>query len=241
MTLFSPKQIKKTLAALIRISAFSASGTSTVVTTPLTSALATAGDGSVSVPLQVSASNGLGVATTGTSNRIEIYDATSKQKIASAGNEVYGRLTEATGIYTLSYYTLPLSGVETAYTFAASTPIDFEFVYRFDFSRFPVDGIVGITTRNVSQDAAGAGGGLVQTVFSEQLTVTAINTTSNLTKNPVNATTLWLEVNGQVIDSFGGGSAQFTVATKIVTWSAVNAGFPLETTDRVIARYATTE
>ena len=238
MTLFKAKQISKLLAAQIRVAGFAASGSSNVVTTPITSALSTAGDGGISVPLQVSASNGLGVVTTAPNNRIEIYDATSKAKISSAGFEVYGRLTEAAGVYTLSYLTLPSSGVEAAHTWGVSTNIDFEFVYRFDFARFPTDAIVGITTRNVNQDAGGSAG--IERIFSEQLTVTATNTVSNLAKNP-SSTTLWLEVNGQIIDSFGGGSAQFSVASKVVTWSAVNAGYAMETTDRVVARYATTE
>ena len=237
MTLLRAKQISKLLAAQIRVAGFAASGSSNVVTTPITTALSTAGDGGVSVPLQVSASNGLGVVTSAPNNRIEIYDATSKAKISSAGFEVYGRLTEAAGVYTLSYFTLPSSGVEAAHTWGASTSIDFEFAYRFDFARFPTDAIVGITTRNVNQDAGGSAG---ERIFSEQLTVTATNTVSNLAKNPSSAT-IWLEVRGQVIDGFGGGSAQFSVASKVVTWSAVNAEFALETTDRVVARYATTE
>ena len=98
MTLFKAKQISKLLAAQIRVAGFAASGSSNVVTTPITSALSTAGDGGISVPLQVSASSGLGVVTAAPNNRIEIYDATSKAKISSAGFEVYGRLTEAAGV-----------------------------------------------------------------------------------------------------------------------------------------------
>lgn len=236
MTQIPAKQIFKIQAAPVRVGALSvaSSATSTVVTTGITTALSTAADGS-SVPLQVSSSNGLGIITTGANNRCEIYNATSKDKILAAnGEEVYGRLTEASGVYTLSYFTLPNTGTETAYTFPSATSIDFEFGYRFDFARLPIDALISMSTRNISDDPSGAGSG---TLFAEQIAVTATNTLALLTKTPVAASTLELIVNGTSQDSF----ADFSLSGRTITWNAGAAGFALATTDRVIARYSTLE
>lgn len=239
MSTVPAKQIIKILAAPIRVNNFSANGSSNTVTSAITTALTTAGAGGVSVPLQVSASEGLGVIASGANNKVEIYSSTSKDKIGSVGEEVYGRLTEAGGVYTLSYYTLSNAGIETAYSFSSATNIDFEFNYRFDFARFPTDGAISITARNISNDP-GSTGGMLQ---REQLTPTAQNTLPNLTKTPISASGVSLIINGIEYDSFGGGAAPFSVniSTKAVSWSAANAGFSIETTDRVIAQYTTLE
>jgi hypothetical protein len=235
------KQIQDAIfAAFVRIAGFAANGASTAVTTAITTALSTAGEGGVSVPLQVSASSGaVGVIASGANNRVEIYNATSKEKIKSAGgDEVYGRLTEAGGVYTLTYYTLPASGTEAGYTFGSSTNIDFEIAYRFDFARLPGDAIIGVTTRNVDQDVPGQG-----RPFAEKLTVTATNTVNSPTKIPLNAETFELVVNGVSVDTFDGSSAAFSInlSTRAITWDAGDAGYSLETSDRVIARYFTNE
>jgi hypothetical protein len=233
------KQINKILSAPIRVSAFSATGGSSVVTSAITTALSTAGNGGVSVPLQVSSAiDVMGLITSSPHNRVEIYSATPDDKIKdSNGDEVFARLTEAAGVYTLTYYTLPDSGTETAYTFSGSTSVDFEVNYRFDFDRFPADGAIAISTRNVSQDPASNGGGL----YSEKLTVTAQNTIAALAKTPTNTGNVELIINEVSYNTFGGGSAHFSVTGKTISWSASNSGFNVETTDSVIARYTTNE
>ncbi|BAS55344.1 putative for curly fiber subunit based on high copy number in virion [Leptolyngbya boryana NIES-2135] len=242
MSFLTPaKHIDKIIAASIRLSGVSAAGNSTVVTSQITTALSTAGDKGVSVPLQISSSGGLGVIVTPPSNRCEIYNATSKDKISSAsGEEVYARLTQASGVYTLSFYTLENNGTETAYSFGSSTPIDIEFNYRFDFRRLPADAIIGIPTRNISEDPTTPTG---QTLFREKLNVTGTNTIDPLSKTPVNATAIFLIVNQTTLDAFGGSTAAFAVnlSTKEVTWNPANAGYDLDTTDRVIAVYSTIE
>ena len=237
MSKIKAKQIERFQSAYIRIEAFNAAGIDDVVTTPLTSALATAGQGGQSVPLQASTSETtVGVITTGAYNRVEIYDSTTKDKLADAlGNEVYGRITHSGGVYTLTYYSL-VSGTETSYTFGSATDIDFEFVYRFDFHRFPTEGGIGVGSRNVAQDPAGSG----EDIFEEQVTVTALNTLNDLTKTPANTTCVILFVNGVAYAPVG-GSPPFSIAGKVLTWSSVNAGFSVETTDRVVAHYPTFE
>ena len=119
---------------------------STVITTALTTSVATAGRGATSVPLQVASATQAGVVTTAALNTVDIFDATTKDKlVSSAGNEVYGRITEAAGVYTLSYYTR-ISGTETAYTMTAGN-IDFRYAYRFTLEKLPIDAIMrGQTT-----------------------------------------------------------------------------------------------
>lgn len=234
------KHIIKFLSAFVRVANLTANGASATVTTAITTALSTAGEAASSVPLQAAAATGLGVLTTAPNNRCEVYNATSKDKfLANNGEEVYARLTEASGAYTLSFYTLPNNGTETAYTFSAPTAIDFEFAYRFDFGRLPGDAIIGVSTRNVSQDPSINAG----TAFLERLSPSAQNTLPSVAKTPTSATTFKLIVNGIVYDSLGGAAAFYTVniSTKAVTWSAANAGFNIDTTDRVIAEYLTVE
>lgn len=228
------RQLDFPIVAPIGISGFTAVGTSSVVTSVITTALSTAGDGGVSVPLQASSNNSVGVVTTGTTNRVEIVSASTKERLIDAsGNEVYGRLTESGGIYTLSYYSL-ISGTETAYTMP-STSIDFYFNYCFDAYRLPADFAVRLPTKIISDDPSNQGG----KEFIERLTVTALNTVSNLTKTPISGS-LKLIVYG-VTHTLVDSPTPFSVSGKAITWNANNAGYSLETVDNVVACYFTNE
>lgn len=67
-----------------------------------------------------------GVVTAAPQNKVVIRRASGANEddsfLDTLGNVVYGRLTEAVGVWTLSYYVL-LSGVETAYSFAVSSDV----------------------------------------------------------------------------------------------------------------------
>jgi hypothetical protein len=163
---------------------------------------------------------------------VEIYHATTGAKLDDdLGNEVYGRITHAAGVYTLAYFSR-INGVETAYTMPA-TQIDFEFTYVYTFASFPTQGVTGVRSRRVTDDIGSAG-----LMFAEALTVTGLNTIAALTKTPVAAGDLKVIVNGKVHRSFGG---DFTLASKTITWVPVAAGYNLETTDEVSAEYRTFE
>ncbi|NEQ20661.1 MAG: hypothetical protein F6K28_15760 [Microcoleus sp. SIO2G3] len=237
---FTPaKQVIKLQAAFIRLNGLSVTGSSAVVTSALNTALSTAGDGSLPVPLQPAGSTGMGVLVAAPRNLCKLYAAASDDSILADGVEIYGKLTEASGVYTLSFFTLSDAGVEAAYSFSANTSIDIEFAYRFDFWRLPSDAIIGITTRSVGNDPAAFGARR----FPERLTITATNTLPNLSKTPISAADVELIINGISYDSFGGNNAFFSVNvdTKALTWSQANAGIPLDPSDRVIARYLTNE
>lgn len=239
MPLFSRKQIHATLDGYVRITSLSATGTSTNISTALSTALGTAGRNGVSVPVQVS--SGTEVMGVVTAKRVEIFDGTTKLKVSDgslAGNdEVYGKITEAAGVYTLSYFTNE-AGTETAYSFPTSTSIIPEFPYRYDFARLPPDFAISITQRNGSDDPRGGSSVNLQT---EILAVTGINVIASLTKTPNITSNVSLFVNGIQYDSLGGASASFSVASKAISWSTVNGGFSIEVGDRVVASYTTLE
>jgi len=229
------KQIEKVLQAFVRVSAFAATGGNDTVTTPITTALSTAGNGGVSVPLQVSSGIAvIGVVTASNHNRVQIFNSDTKLAIADeGGNEIYGRLTESGGVYTLTYYVND-AGTETGYTFGSSTDIDYEFIYRFDFDRLPDSVATSSKNRNVSDDPAGIGG---NEWINEAITVTSTNTLADITYTPATNTKIFLMVNGVTVNAFGGGSAAFSVSATTITWSATNAGYALTTTDNVVAFY----
>lgn len=231
------KQVFWVAGASVRASNVAASGASTNVTSAITTALSTAGKAGVSVPVQVSADeDSVGVVTASTLNLVAIQNNTSKDKIKdSAGNEVYGRLTQSAGVYTLTYYTL-VNGTETAFNLPAQS-IDIDFSYRFDFARLPSDFAIALGGRVVNNDPRGSGA----STFTELLTVTGTNAISALTKTPSATANILLIVNDAVYTTLGGGSARFSVSGKVITWSAANAGFNVDTTDFVVAQYTTLE
>jgi len=212
---------------------------SNVITSALTTALSTAGDNGVAVPLQIAGANALGVITTPPDNVAIVLDATNKRPLADvSGNEIYGKITEAAGVYTLSYFKL-VAGVETIHTFASANSLDVFFAYRYDAARFPKNAGLVIGGRIINQDPSSSGGG--STVRSERLTVTATNTFSALTVAPTSATNIILIVGlnggGESVNPFGGAAAAFSVSGTTITWSAVNAGYSVPTTYQVTAVY----
>ena len=92
----------------------SAVGTSTVVTTSFSSK--TSGGGS----------SAIGVPTTAPYNQVELRTSPARDQIEEpGGKKVYGRLTESTGVWTLSYYYLNGSGVETSYSLPSQNIVIF--------------------------------------------------------------------------------------------------------------------
>ena len=232
------KQIEQLLQGFLQISGLSAviSTATTVITTPLTTLLGSAGRNGVAVPLQVATTTTEGVITSGSGNRAEIFDAVTKDKIlnlACDSEEVYGRITEAAGVYSIDYYYLANgTGVETAFTFPATQSIDIELVYQFSFEHLPADFATSIKTRNVADDGKSKGFG-----YQEGLTVTATNTVSNLSFSPVDPAQVKLTINGQSFYSV----LHFTVTGLAISFSgpqlaAMGLG-QIDTTDTVYAEY----
>lgn len=238
MSQIAAKQIKKFQQAPVAVSGFvtaSTAGTSDNITAALTSAVGTAGDGGAAVPLQVGAlgaSPQMGVQTTDGLNRTPIYSAATGQRLVDAnGYEVYGKITYASAVFTLGYFSAP-GGAEAAYTMPASSGITFLMPYIFDFVSFPATATMAVLEKFVASD---------QVAFAfretqEVLTVTAANVLSNLSQAH-NGLTCELFVNG-VTASSAAPNPDFTVSGKVITWSAANAGYALATSDVVKAKYS---
>lgn len=83
-------------------------GTSKVVTTEMTGKTPSSG------------STVAGVVVTGSYNKVVLRNTNNDAFEDGSGNVVYGRLTESSGVWTLSFYSEP-GGTETAYSFSSST------------------------------------------------------------------------------------------------------------------------
>lgn len=228
-------QIDRLFDGFVRLLNFTANGLSGNITTAITLALSSAGNGGVSVPLQVAVS-GVGVITNVT---VPIFDNALKKPLRNAdNNEVYGKITESNGDFTLSFFSLNATGTETAYTFSSATPIDFLIVYRFDFFRVPNNFATAYPIGDINLPSTGTN--TVAKWFTEKLPVTLPNTVSALTKTPTSNTNVFLHVNGKTENAFGGSGAAFSVNAKNITWNAANAGDLLTSYD-VVAFYETIE
>jgi hypothetical protein len=232
-TKIQAKQVARLLYAAVNITGFAfPAAASVTVTTALTTALSTAGDGGVSVPVQVASAVQQGAVTAATDNVVDIWVSATKMPLAdAAGNEVYGRLTEAAGVYTLALFSL-VAGVETSVTPAAQN-IDFQFSYNFDFDKLPITALVSASTKHVGDDPAGSGTKL----RAQTLTPTGLNTFPALGvayNSGASGGIFELRVNGQDLVPADG----FAVAGTTVTWTAATTGFDVTTTDKVYALYS---
>jgi hypothetical protein len=97
----------------------SVSGTSTTVTTEMSGKIPSSG------------TTVKGVVVTTVYNRVVIRNFSDDEILDGSGNEVYGRITESAGTWTLSYYSL-VSGTETAYSFSASSDVRWYFQELFN-------------------------------------------------------------------------------------------------------------
>lgn len=229
------KQINKIISAPIKIVGLSVTGgvNFTTVTTAITSVLATAGNGGVTVPVQTSGDEySVGIVTTVPNNKSEIFDSTLKTPVVDLnGNEIYGRIVYSGSDYNLNYYSL-ISGVETPYVTQSFFTFDFDFIYRFDFNTLPADYAVSSITRNVNLDPKGQN----SIPIVETVTVLGTNSMSPLLNIPVSPTKTILVINGHE-EYFLGGSPSFSLTGATITWHATNAGYSIETTDSVTAKY----
>lgn len=64
----------------------------------------------------------LGVVVNAPYNRVILRDTSNQEIVNGSGDEIYGRVTESAGTWTLTYY-YDNAGVETAYSFGATTDV----------------------------------------------------------------------------------------------------------------------
>lgn len=211
---------------------------SAVVTTAISTALSTAGRLGGAVPVQITTNTETqGIVTTGANARSEIKLTATGKKIDGdgEGNEVYGRLTEAAGVYTLSYFYNDATGTEQTYTFASSENINFTICYRYRSDDIPVDALYGILSRDIQQDP----GTSVFIPVDEVVTITGTNTFAALSQIPNPLTAFKLKVNGVPFDSLAGSPV--SVAGTTITWTPAAFGaqdaYNVTTDDRATAHY----
>lgn len=152
------------------------------------------------------------------------------------GNGVYSSGGTLNNAYILSFVFKNLSNVEIPHNFTASILIDMEFVYRFYFNELPTDFAVGLTTRNVFVDEEG--GGTSGTPYIEVVNVSGSNTLANLTYLPVNSSAVTLYINTKPELTLT-GTPSFTMSGTGITWNPSNAGYNIDVSDVVIAKYTT--
>jgi hypothetical protein len=155
--------------------------------------------------------------------KIRIWDAVSKSAIKdSLGNEIYGKITKPSSDFLLNYFSL-VDGVETTYSIAAGLGIDFAPIYVYNDLNLPIDSATRVDAVEVGQDPAKRA-----TTFSELLTISAINTLSNLTKTPVVGEEVKLIINGIDYSTIDGS---LSVSSKTITWlfTSSNNGFDIST------------
>lgn len=220
MSLIKAKQIDKVLGTLrTAASAFTvATGASVNVTTAFTGK--TSGGGNTAV----------GVYTTSPHNRVAIIvNATGKPltDTSPTANQVYGRLTFAASVWTLTFYT----GNDAAYTIPAGHPslgsvvnlIYGESVQLSNINATDViNGLDSIDETNVDTSR--------HAHVNELKTVTTNGQTSfALTSTPLDPSLVEMFVNGQQMQS------RISVSGSTVTYTATD--YALETTDEVRFTY----
>jgi len=178
----TPEQISKHFAAPIRIENISVplSSSSIDITTEIQNVLLTAGENNQPVPFQVSNNNLVeGVVTLSPFNKTEIYSNQYKNKFDVNGKEVYGKVTELSGVYTLSFFYLVL-GVETSYVFNNNEIIDIEFNYNFSFYNLPYSAFVALKARNQADDPDGGLGSYIRNEQSSRNVFSDISSVSGI-------------------------------------------------------------
>lgn len=230
--LIQSKQIKKFMAAFVGVAGFSTSAAaSDIVTGALTTVLATASNSGGAVPVRLGGASMEGVSAFGTTFIPLFISGPEKDRVSDAsGNEVYGVLSLSGAVWTMNYYSAP-NGVQTPYTFAAATTLDFEFPYVFSFENLPVTALIGVTERHIAPDIAER-----TRVQVEAITATALNTLPALSK-PQQGSLFTLRVNGvSIAVNFAGSGVSYAAGVFNVLPAVL--GYNIDTTDEVIAEYA---
>jgi len=228
--LLQAEQIERYFYLPLGALSFAATGTSDIVTSELT---ALASGNVPPVPLQVSTAKDVqGFVTSPPFNKCLLQDSTTKQAFDDGfGNEVFGRITEATAVFTLSFFAI-VSGTESSVDIGSRT-IDFFPIYNFGFSFFANEAFIRTNARIVGDDPTDKGG----FTRRDTLAVTATNTIADLPKTPITGTVrLYVNPGGPYTEG-----VSFSISGKAVTWIPANAGFDIRTTYTVKAVYNTFE
>jgi len=175
-----------------------------------------------------------GVATTSPQNKVVLIRADNGEIVTDdQGTQVYGRLTEAAGVWTITYYTTDGAGGESAFTFATEDAVGKlvdirypEVVQLKDVN--PLDVVNGLDDVDESDFDPSKHQHQV-----DGFAATAAQTSFTLTQTPKNNVNVLMKVNG--VDYRNGVGKDFTVSGTTATW--LNALFALEVDDDVLFVY----
>lgn len=174
----------------------------------------------------------MGVVTDAPHNYIQIRSIADGKAIVdpTTGRSIFGRLTFASGVWTLSFFTL-VGGTETAFNFSghpqSGTAISFRYCEMVAFEN--IDPFAQVYNgENVDEVMLNG----VRRYYRNALTITTNSQTSlSLPKAPAtDALDLTeLSVNGQMME-YG---TDYSISGSTLTWNTAAAGFSLSTTDKV--------
>ena len=225
------KTIEKLMASYVYLSGVSIASSTSDITSALSTALGSASTSGGGVPVQNSdEANGVDGVLMDTL-RLPVVDGTSLEPMTddTTNNEIFGRLSESSGAYTLDLRTLTDAGVEQDAVIADGT-VTCGIPYVFKFVDYPADSAIRFSAYQVGQDSAASGG----RIFKELVSVTATDTLASLSNTPFDLTLVSCNVDGHLEDVAGGA---FSVSGSAITWIPAAAEYSLETSDKVIVGY----
>lgn len=228
--------IHKPEASFVRIENVAvAAGNSIDVTAEITTALGTAGRNGTAVPVQPSANiDTEGVIVNAPYNATLMFDSVSKEvtKNQGTGNERYAKLTEAGGVFTISFFSRDAAGAEQPDSAPASN-YDFEFPYLFQAHNAPAYAGISVTSRNVSQDPDGGGA-----TAAERLTIVTDNVIPDAA-GPVNLNgAAWLDWRGFQLSANLAGDAVTIDAAGAITYDSAATGMTISAGEIVTMYYS---
>lgn len=208
-------------AGLVALSGFaSAGGASDNISTALATLLSTCTRQGVALPAQsaslTSGSEAEGVITVSPLNKVALRGAGDQHLTDDNGNDVYGRVSLANAVWTLTYYSLA-GGAETAYTrMPAGTVLTLLIPCFFQLYHYPYSADLVVEDWSVDSEVSLIG----RRPFAANLAITAANTVPNLPQVAVGE--VRLVVNGISYSSLDTAAA-FSVSGNAVTWNAANS------------------
>ncbi len=207
-----------------------------LVTTELTTAALTAGNNGTAVDnVPSTAFDVAGWSVSAPQNYVYLSDDTNLDAIPDANDkDVFARITESAGVYTIRYLSL-VAGVEVPYAFTAAETIIFTTFYNNEFDDLPYDMMTRIPNVRLLEDPAG--GGVSSFAEGESNTVTGDDTFSALANTPLAGAKVTLIINSETYVE----DLHFTRSGTALTWTftkgSPNFGFTVKTTDDVSAYY----
>lgn len=208
-------------------------GTTNIINSALSSATQGAGYNNQNLPFQVASLAAYSETCGWILDRIiSVYDSVTKTAFTdNNGNEVYGKITKPSADYLLAFFSI-VNGTETPFAIDAGKVIDFQAQYLFDSNNAPIDLMIRQNAVQIGQDPENN-----TKLYHENLTITALNTLSNLTYFPVEGTAVEILIDGGSHVSTVNGT--ISVAGKAITYNnTYNAGgYNIRTTSNAVAKY----